>query len=257
MNGMHREKPDLKRSPIVEAIIDIDCDMPPDYIVGSQINMAETVFGQNYPKTEKRFQHIQGFASQFDDSPKIKTLEPRISIIALALKNTEENQIVQIRQNGFSFNRLTPYSSLDDYFPEIERTWTLFSEHFSPLSIRRIGLRYINRIILPLENRKLDMDQFFNVGPRLPGDSPLKFVGFFHQQQLIEPDTENRANVILTTQPVNSDEMPLIFDIGTTKEVEYEHFDWNDILTVIKSLRNLKNHIFFDSLTKEGICLFN
>ncbi len=247
----------LNKPPIVEAIVDIDCDMPPDFIVGSQTEQAEKIFGQDYPKIGKRFLHRQGFTGKLDEQPEVKVLESKVSIHALLLQKEAENQLIQIRQDGYSFNRLTPYSSLDDYFPEIERTWNLFIEHFSPLSIQRIRLRYINRIILPLENGKLNLDKFLKVGPRLPGNSQLGFAGFVHQQQLVEPNTDNRANVILSTQPGNSDEIPLIFDIGTTKEVRYDHFDWENILTVVNSLRNLKNHIFFDSLTEEGICLFN
>ena len=70
----------------------------------------------------------------------------RRGIQALQFLHADEKQLVQVRAQGFSFNRLAPYTSLDDYLPEIERTWHLFVGLASPVQIRVVQLRYINRI---------------------------------------------------------------------------------------------------------------
>jgi hypothetical protein len=46
-----------------------------------------------------------------------------------------------------SFNRLRPYSTLDDYLPEVERTWRVSRTRWASL-VRRIR-PLINRILLP------------------------------------------------------------------------------------------------------------
>ena len=72
---------------------------------------------------------------------------------------------MQVRAQGFSFNRLAPYSGLDDYLPEIERTWSLYVDLASPVQIRAIRLRYINRILLPLAANTVDLDEYLKIGP--------------------------------------------------------------------------------------------
>lgn len=251
---MSKEITKLEHPPIIEAIIDIDCDMPPEFEVGAKIEQAQELFGSDYPILKKRYSHSGEVEGKVGESPELKFAESHLQ--ALLLQKKDRKQLVQIRQNGFSFNRLAPYTSLDNYFPEIERTWALFSERFSPLLVRRIGLRYINRIFLPLEKGTLDLDYYLKVGPKLPQSSSLQFSGFMHQQQLVEQGTNNAANIILTTQPIEKEKLSLIFDIGTTKEVSFEPSGWVEVEATIESLRELKNHIFFDSLTEECRCLF-
>lgn len=65
------------------------------------------------------------------------------------LKN-DEKQLVQIRPQGYSFNRLAPYGGFDEYLPEIERAWRLFVDIVMPLQVKLIRLRYINRFLLPM-----------------------------------------------------------------------------------------------------------
>ena len=244
----------LDYPPIIEVIVDIDCDMPPGFEAGTEIARAQELFGKDYPMVKKRYLHSQEFEGKAGESPKLKSAD--VTIQSLLFQKKEEDQLIQIRQNGFSFNRLTPYTSLDDYLPEIERVWLLFAEYFSPLLVRRVGLRYINRIALPLGNGKIELDDYLKSGPKLPTESHLQFAGFMHQQQLIEQETGNVANVVLTTQPTENEKLPLIFDIGTTNEKSFEPSNWEQVKTSIESLRKLKNHIFFDSLTEKCRCLF-
>jgi len=252
---MSTDNQKLKNPPIVEAIIDIDCDMPPDFNLRNVESLINNIFKTEYPNLKKRYSFNGEIGFKVGESPTVKNGDAHIQ--AILMNNSAGNQLVQIRQNGFSFNRLTPYTSLDDYLPEVERVWKLFFENFSPLFVQRIGLRYVNRILLPLKNTTLDLDTYLKVGPKLPKDSHLEFAGFVHQQQLVESNTGNQANIVLATQSDNSEILPLIFDIGTTKEINLEPSKWDQIESVILSLRTLKNHIFFDSLTKECTCLFN
>ncbi len=101
---------------------------------------------------------------------------------------------MQVRAQGFSFNRLAPYSSLDDYLPEIERTWRLYVDLVSPTQIRFIRLRYINRILLPMAEKKVDLDEFLTIGPRQPDEH-----AFLSQQASVEKDTGHQVNLVLTS----------------------------------------------------------
>jgi len=109
--------------------------------------------------------------------------------------------LTKVRMQGFSFNRLAPYTSLDDYLPEIERTWGLFASIASPVQIRVVRLRYINRILLPLTNGRVELEDYLKVGPRLPDEDRLRFAGFLNQYAAVEIDTGHQVNIVLTSQP--------------------------------------------------------
>jgi uncharacterized protein (TIGR04255 family) len=156
---------------------------------------------------------------------------------------------VQVRANGFSFNRLAPYESLDDYLPEIHNRWDQFQDIATPIQIRKLSLRYINRILIPLESRQAKLENYFNTSPQLPDDTELSFTEFLQQHQAIEANTANRVRIVMASQPVEASNRPVILDITAFREERLEPENWEKIVEVIHSLRDLKNRVFKNSLT--------
>ena len=193
------------------------------------------------------------FEIRDQESPKVTTQH---GLAALQFFSEDERQLVQVRRQGFSFNRLTPYSSLDDYLPEIKRTWQLFVNLAAPVTITRIRLRYINRLGLPLTNGKVELDDFLKLGPRLPDEANLMFASFFNQQIVTEPVTGNIVKVIMASQPPEGETLPVILDIEAERPCAIEPTDWAQITERIGSLRSLKNLIFNKSLTETCLNLF-
>jgi len=188
----------LAHAPIVEAVVDIDCDTPQAQEVAALETVARDRFRDRYPKFRTRFRQGFRIEPQSEGSPQISTGRPGIQ--AFQFLQEDEKQLVQVRTQGFSFNRLAPYTSLDDYLPEIERAWGLFVGLASPAQIRRIRLRYINRILLPLTAGRVELGDYLTVGPRLPDEEKLTFVGFLNQHAAVETQTGNQVNMILTTR---------------------------------------------------------
>jgi uncharacterized protein (TIGR04255 family) len=163
---------------------------------------------------------------------------------------------VQVRVQGYSFNRLAPYTSLDDYLPEIERTWRLFIAVASPLEVRRVRLRYINRILLPTADEQVDLDRYFRTGPRLPDEESLILLGFLDRHLVVERETDNQVNIILTAQAMENGLLPVILDIEASRAETSEPADWASLLLRIQSLRELKNRVFRNTLTDQCLELF-
>jgi uncharacterized protein (TIGR04255 family) len=183
-------------------------------------------------------------------------MSSRLAVQAFQLLQEDERQLVQIRANGFSFNRLAPYTSLDGYLPEIERTWRLYTDLVSPVQMRIIRLRYINRILVPMTAGKVDLDEFLKVGPRLPDEERLVLSGFLNQLAATEKDTGHQVNLVLTAQAPANENLPVILDITVASEVTAEGTDWSLMKPIIESLRSLKNRIFANTLTPRCIELF-
>jgi uncharacterized protein (TIGR04255 family) len=245
--------PQLQNPPIVEAVFDVDCDLPLGFDLMALEARTRAQFADQYPKFRTQFlQELQIEATE-DTQPKISG---RSAVQAFQCLHEDEKQLVQVRPQGFSFNRLAPYSSLDDYLSEIERTWRLYVDLVSPVQIRVIRLRYINRILMPLTAKGVDLDEFLKIGPRLPDEDSLALSGFLSQQAAVEKRTGHQVSLVLTAQPAVSEKLPVILDITVSSQSTPDPADWPKIMPVIRSLRTLKNRIFFNTLTEKCIQLF-
>jgi uncharacterized protein (TIGR04255 family) len=244
----------LKSTPIIEAVLDIDCDLidcdlPPGQNLANLENPAKDLMGEKYANV-RSVTRLQHHLVELQDAPKITSER---SLQAIQFRTIDEKQIVQLRVEGFSFNRLAPYTSLDDYLPEIERTWKIFLEVAKPVQIRVIRLRYINQIPVPAPNGKFDLDKFLKIGPRLPDEDALEFVGFLNQHAAVETKTGNQVQTVLTTLPMQNGVIPLLLDITAFCVANLQPDDWGGIAAKISSLRSLKNLVFENTLTEECI----
>jgi uncharacterized protein (TIGR04255 family) len=237
----------------VEAVVDIDCDLRGGVNLNELKASAHGVFARDYPKLRVQMIQEHQIEQQGDHEP---TFSARRGIQALQFLTEDEKQVVQVRAQGFSFNRLAPYSTLDNYLPEIERTWQLYREVVAPIQVRILRLRYINRILLPLIDGRVTFTDYLEVGPQLREPEGLSFRGFLNQYGAIEDSTGNEVNIVLATQAAEGRFLPIILDITAANPGALEPNDWPTILTTIQSLRDLKNQVFRSTLTERCLNLF-
>lgn len=241
--------PKLRNPPIVEAVVDIDCDLPPRFNLAALEAASREALQNQYPKfrTQVMQEHrVEMNANALNTST-------RQAVQALQFLHEDERQLVQVRANGFSFNRLALYTTLDDYLPEIERTWRLYADLVSPVQIRVVRLRYINRIMVPMTVPSIDLDEYLKFGPRLPDEENLMLSAFLIQQAAVEKDTGHQVNLVLTAQAPVAEKLPIILDITVISKVNAEPGDWPTVAAAIASLRILKNRVFLNILSDKCI----
>jgi uncharacterized protein (TIGR04255 family) len=243
----------LKNAPIVEAVIDLDCEMPPLWQLKPVETAAKDSFRAQYPKFREVLLQEHRIEAQHEAESHVSS-QSRLQ--GFQFLHEDERQLVQVRANGYSFNRLSPYSTLDDYIREIERTWKLFVSFASPVQVRAIRLRYINRILLPTSGGKLELADFFKICPHLPDEEKLVLVGFLNQHAAVEKDSGNQVNIILAGQALENNMIPVIFDITAATAMKTEPDNWGGIFASIQSLRHLKNRVFRNTLTSKCLNLF-
>ncbi len=218
--------------------MDLDCDLPPRFDLPQVEPAAIAAFRDRYPRFRRKLSHAQHSPSSAPE--------------ALQFLQDDERQLVQVRTLGFSFNRLAPYSSLDDYLPEVDRSWRSFVAVASPILVQRVRLRYLNRIVLPAKAGRVDLDQYLRTGPRLPEEDRLTFLSFVHQHSVLEPSTGHLVNIVLTNEAIGDEGVPIILDIVVSdRGAVSDPQDWSGILRRIQSLRDLKNRVFRNTLTEK------
>lgn len=246
----------LRNPPIVEAVVDFNCELSPSFNFRDiKQEPAHKVFASTYPtvRTVYTQQHTIPIAPGEQAGPAASS---EVAIQAYQFLGYEGRQIVQVRAEGFSFNRLAPYSSFDDYLPEVERTWKLYVNLIPVVRIETIQLRYINRLMLPMAQQKVELEEFLKIGPRSPDEDRLTLSGFTTQLSAVENDTKEQLNLILVAEAATKDHLPVILDIAVRSQKQAAPGDWALIESTLMSLRRLKNRVFENTVTPKCIELY-
>ena len=174
-------------APLTEALIDIRVELPSE--VGLS-KLAEVRHEQevDYPKQEELF-IVQGHM----------TVGPEIGASATRTSNgyrfvsKDGRQIFQARLDGFTFNRLAPYEDWNTFRDEARRLWNSYRAITSPKNVTRIGVRYINRIDLPLPIN--DFKDYLRTVPEISRGMSQGLSSYFMQLQL--PQVDLNAMLVL------------------------------------------------------------
>ena len=247
--------PPIVNPPVVEAVVDIDCEFPPGFELGEVRDAAASAFGDAYPM--QRIKRLDEFRLEATEAG-THSRPGKSRIDALQFVSSDQTRLVQVRQHGFSFNQLRqdpgrqrPYPGLDALLPDIERSWNIFRELANPRTVTAVRLRYINRIDLKFIDGQVDIDDHLNIGPRLPEGHDLSLGPFLVQFMVADQTTRCMANVRLAAEQPSPDTLPLILDIEAFSAGDLAVDDWSAILDRIGQLRALKNNIFEGSIKRE------
>jgi uncharacterized protein (TIGR04255 family) len=240
----------LDNPPIVEAVLDIECDLPPNFKPKNIESAARKKWARSYPKF--RTQYLQEHRFEMTQPDGMPEVSIKTGIVqALQFLKNDEKQLVQIRAQGFSFNRLAPYTSLDDYLPQIKSAWNAYIELAKPIQIRVLRLRYINRFSLPFVNQRIELDDYLKNAPRPVDEQRMLLSAFVNQYSAIDLSTGHQLVSVLTTQPPVNDELPLIFDNTVVVQEDIETGNWSYIRDKIQEMRELKNLVFRSTLKEK------
>jgi uncharacterized protein (TIGR04255 family) len=245
----------LKNAPIIEAVIEFHCELPPGQDRSNWEAALKQRFGATSPQCQaQHLQEVQFQMRQGSDNPAAKTV--RQGVHGFRHLSADGRQLVQCRIDGFFFNRLVPYSSFDEYLPEALRCWALYREIAEPVIVRQIGLRYINRLLLPVTDGKLALGHYLRHPPKLEPAEGFAFIEFVHQHKMVALESKTLAEVVLASQPFENDKLPVVFEISAMKSGDFNPEDHAAFEVALQSLRSLKNNVFENTLTPECLTLF-
>ncbi len=165
------------------------------------------------------------------------------------------NRSFNASHNRLIFNRLAPYGSWEDFIAEARSAWEFYRNAFSEAQVVRIGVRYINRIVIPMIDGKADLEDYLTINLPGPIDHGLTYTNFLEHSQFQDPKTGLGINWVFALQPSNeSSKLPLVLDIGV--HAVGNQAKENNPIQMWETMRELKNRLFFGSFTDKGKALF-
>ena len=238
------------KAPIVEAVIDIRTRAMAEFEESSVRTFLETKLnGYAFLDSQREFRHqlqvkIGNPPSQkFDD----------LGLKGVRFRSADEKHIAQFNRDGLVFSRMPFYTDWQQLAEEGLKLWTVFKELAQPGEIRRIGLRFINRLVLP--EGELKFEDYMQPAPAPPEGMDLPFKNFMHRDMLAVPGHPYAITVIRTIQAPPHSGGPgvaLILDIDVSTIQEFELLDDTKLKNCLNEMRWLKNKVFFGSITEKA-----
>lgn len=241
-------------APIREALIDIHVALPAESTLEVLAQYHEPL-KDRFPKRREREIWQSEFRVQPGADPVAKTGPKRID--GYLHTSDADGKIVQARCDGFTFNKLRPYTDWATLSAEARELWEHYQRLAKPANVTRLGLRYINRIEVPLPIR--DFREYCPLFPDLPPGVPQSLSEFFMRFVAPVPDIPNVMSIVTTTfeLPVpGGAKLPLILDIEVFESFELLAPDTEPMWQKLDRLRMVKNDIFFASVTEAAKALF-
>ena len=240
----------FSKAPIVEALLDIQVTFASSVPVSRLEAFHETI-RQAYPVKHERVQWLGEIQVQQRAVQQAVSRGPE----GFMFRSRDDQRIVQVRQDGFTFNWLKPYRTWQALRDEARQHWGHYLDMFHPEAVTRLGLRYINRIQLPLPIE--EFRDFVKTAPDVAVGLPQGLSAFFMRLEI--PDDKRGLTAIVTETlepPVDGGKLlPVIFDVDVVRSARFEPLG-QAIWETFELMRDYKNEVFFASMTERARELF-
>lgn len=246
------EFPHLPNAPATEAVLDFRVKPVDGFNVETFKSLKSTLEGEYPDMKGVKTMQVQ---LKLDAKPEEQYAHEDLGIAGYIFKSADGKYVAQFRRDGFTFNRMAPYTSWEDIFSRTTKLWRIYVDITRPIDVSRIAARFVNRIKIPLPLSYLE--EYLTAAPQVPAEWPEVFLNAFVSKVVVqERDSGILANVTQVLEnPTTSDYVPLILDIDAYQPVVFNG-DHEKILLAFSGLRQMKNRIFFGSLTPKALKLF-
>lgn len=240
--------PHLTKAPVAEAVVEIRVRLSRP-VVQADFNGFRDRLKDQFPKV----QNIRYVTShmQFGSDEELKN-DVSTSMIGVRLDDREGRWVVQAKSDGLAISRLPPYESWDGLVATLREVWPVYVEVFEPATVLRLGVRYINRVLLP-DAENVDLDTLLTAGPKIPSGLPQTLTQFVTRVTFPLPAEGIILTVLQSLEPVLGDvagrRAHVVLDIDAACEQTMSPTA-PEMWGRLDSLRHAKNMAFFGSLTE-------
>jgi len=168
-------------APITEAVIDIRVQ-PRDDLKVDDLRILSKGAGEELVEASEQYRLM----SVVTGSPATQTTTP--TKVGFQFKNQSGDKVINAQIDGWGFSKLPPYDSWEVFQKQGRELWTKYRDLVQPKQILRAGVRYINRLDLPLPLD--DFKKYLRTVPEVSPDLPQGLSNFFLQTQIPQVDLE-------------------------------------------------------------------
>lgn len=234
-----------EHAPSIEAVLDIRTRLSSGLSKESAdaIHDAEK---ERYPNIRQPFQVTFKVEQRPGEEP---TAETSTAANGCIFASKDGLQLFQARPDGFSHNRLNPYTDWESFRSEARRLWHIYRDIAKPQAIELLGLTYINRIAIPTGVR---IEDYFNVYVEVPETLPQVLETHKFAIQMADPESQAKLAISVNFGSIGADgKIQIMMNVQAFMAInkDLSQFSEDDIWSRFETLRRLKNLAFESTVT--------
>jgi uncharacterized protein (TIGR04255 family) len=157
-----------RRPPLIEVVAEFrfTASVPWDAAIPGLLYQR---LGDEYPQREPVV------AVEAEVTPTAEGLRQRVTRSErVRFVSSDHTRLVQVGPDILSVHRLPPYESWEAFLPQVLRSFGAYLELGRPDGINRVGLRYLNRVLMPSAT---SLASHFDFYPQIPDLTPAVLRG--------------------------------------------------------------------------------
>lgn len=237
--------PIYKRPPVVEAIIDVRVDVK---LEKPALEGLERLFLEKYPFSQP------SASIGVELSENAATVNQ--SFAGYTMRSADGAAAIVLNTTSLATTKQAPYPGWESLVSDAKSNWDVWRKEIGKKKIIRVGVRFINRIDIPVnEGKNLDLEEYLNVGARIP-DLGLSITNFaLHAEANSKLPYSLLINVGSTPSPLVKTASFLVdldlFAVNDLPQSDDDLWHW------IEQFRGYKNSLFESFVTDKARGLFN
>jgi uncharacterized protein (TIGR04255 family) len=225
--------------PIIEAVIEVRVDGLIDEADRLKVGKKLSKF---YPTERLQVNKTINVDLDHDTA----SINPEGMVITRA--NGDENEQILLGPNSLSVSQRATYPGWAKFFTRFQRDWTAWKSVIGHRKVIQIGMRYINRIDVPLVDHVARHEDYLTLQIQLPPSYP-NTSGYSLMARL--PLSEVHSFAVINSGAVESP-IPgyagFLLDIDVIRQVDVPQND-TDIKGLLEKMRHAKNNVFQSLIT--------
>ncbi|HEY1462744.1 MAG TPA: TIGR04255 family protein [Terriglobales bacterium] len=231
----------LSHAPLREALIDIQV---PAILQSSLIDSLESL---NIEQFQKKVPiKISEFAFQIDQDN--SQANSKIQTIGWRLESQDGTRVIQLRTNGITYSVINRYNDWNDIKSATQEIWQKYCALVEgDIMVSRIAVRYTNVLEIP---PGVELNDYLTTVPAIPQELPQVFSSLF--TRVIIPFAPNiQAQITTALESTNS----IVLDSDVFSQQSFDGKSL-ELWAALDSLRDIKNSIFFSTVTEKAIRIY-
>lgn len=236
----------FERAPIVEALISIDVETLDEEHL-PQICNAGASLQPEYPESEPLNQVQLQLGVSFTAGRVSHQTSQQAGPFGYKFASKDKRQLAVFRRNGFSFSRLPPYERWTSFRAEARRLWDVYRTAARSAPISGFGLRYINRISIPVQ---AEISEYLRLYAQVPDNRDGSPRAINSSYLRVDSVIKEPAGYLIIQQATLPQERPGAVTLSLDFDLRFPHDGSDDerVWTTLESARHIKNELFVDSL---------
>ncbi|HVQ74448.1 MAG TPA: TIGR04255 family protein [Candidatus Binatia bacterium] len=170
----------------------------------------------------------------------------------IQLVSEDGRRLISLGTDLLSVNILRPYSGWEEFRPRIEAALRAYAEVVAPKAVARVGVRYINRILLA--GTELDLAAYFRCGPTTPPGLPERMAGFVSR---VEYAYDDGAKLLLMHARLGASAgSAFLLDLDVIWE-GLESLPMNRVMSIVDDLHEREGQAFEAAITDKTRAVFD